>query len=186
MGKRGRAHHDVVCELLQRFAGQDVIRVAEIGVWTGNLSKRLLTEFPNLFLTMIDLWTFLPEGHRDYEEGFSDPRKLERAKRAAIEKTNFAGNRRLWYQTTSHNAARSFTPGLFDLVFIDGGHSTETVAADIRDYWPLVCSDGILSGHDYRTLRSKYTVRRAVDAWVAENDKQLHLHNWWVWHVEKD
>ena len=36
-----------------------------------------------------------------------------------------------------------------DMVFIDGGHDYEMVAADIANYRRLLNPGGILSGHDY-------------------------------------
>jgi cephalosporin hydroxylase len=37
----------------------------------------------------------------------------------------------------------------FDMVFLDADHRYEHVLADIRAWWPLVKSGGILAGHDY-------------------------------------
>lgn len=37
----------------------------------------------------------------------------------------------------------------FDLVYLDGDHSFETVKAEIETYWPLLPAGGWLGGHDY-------------------------------------
>lgn len=36
-----------------------------------------------------------------------------------------------------------------DFVYLDGDHSYEAVKADIRAWWPLIKSGGILAGHDW-------------------------------------
>ncbi len=52
---------------------------------------------------------------------------------------------RLW----SDQAARLFEPRSLDLVFVDGLHSYEGCASDIRSYLPLMKSGGVLAGHDF-------------------------------------
>lgn len=49
----------------------------------------------------------------------------------------------------SARAARLFDPGSLDLVFVDGDHSYDGCAGDIRAYLPLVKPGGIIAGHDF-------------------------------------
>ncbi len=52
-------------------------------------------------------------------------------------------------RTASDVAAQTLRQGQFDLIFIDGDHRYDQVAADIRNYGPLVRpAGGILCGHD--------------------------------------
>lgn len=46
-------------------------------------------------------------------------------------------------------ALPSGAPNGFDFVYIDGDHSYEAVSEDLRAWWPLVRSGGILAGHDW-------------------------------------
>jgi hypothetical protein len=39
-----------------------------------------------------------------------------------------------------------------DLAYVDGSHDLEDVLADLRAYWPLVRSGGVLFGDDYYTF----------------------------------
>lgn len=48
-----------------------------------------------------------------------------------------------------------------DLIYLDGSHDDADVAADIRAYWPLLRSGGVLFGDDYDTWAG---VRDAVKA----------------------
>jgi len=48
-----------------------------------------------------------------------------------------------------------------ELIYIDGSHDAEDVAADIRAYWPLLKPGGVLFGDDYDSFED---VRRALAA----------------------
>lgn len=52
-------------------------------------------------------------------------------------------------QTTTMKALKYLRGQLFDMVFIDAGHSYGNAAFDIVGYRPLVKPGGILCGHDY-------------------------------------
>ncbi|RME41656.1 MAG: class I SAM-dependent methyltransferase [Planctomycetota bacterium] len=49
----------------------------------------------------------------------------------------------------SDEAFRLFAPGSAGLIFIDGDHEREQVAADIEHYAPLLAPGGFLAFHDY-------------------------------------
>jgi SAM-dependent methyltransferase len=55
-----------------------------------------------------------------------------------------------------------------DLVFIDGGHSEQSVREDILAYSRIVKHDGILAGHDYDRGDEHPGVKRAVDALLGD------------------
>ena len=53
------------------------------------------------------------------------------------------------------------------LLFIDGLHTYEAVAADIRDWAPRVVPGGIIVFDDYMNPDPTFGVKRAVDEMVA-------------------
>jgi hypothetical protein len=59
------------------------------------------------------------------------------------------GDRVRVLRMTSNLAANHFQNGQLDFVHVDGDHEYEQVLLDLRNYWPLVRSGGILSGHDW-------------------------------------
>lgn len=62
-------------------------------------------------------------------------------------------------QAASVDAACQFADGSIDFVFIDGDHSREAVAADLRAWWPKLKPGAIMAGHDI----DGPGVRRSVD-----------------------
>lgn len=53
------------------------------------------------------------------------------------------------YRGRTDEVYTKFSPGSFDLIFIDADHSTEAVQKDIELWEPLLNENGILSGHDW-------------------------------------
>lgn len=60
--------------------------------------------------------------------------------------------------------------GIFDLVFVDGDHSEDAVAHDIREAWRLLKSGGTLACHDWGE-DSCGGVQAALGAWEHYPDE---------------
>ena len=65
-----------------------------------------------------------------------------------------------------------FTNGMFDLIYIDGGHDYNTVLFDVMRAEELLCSGGTLCGHDYGFIREEGRevfpgIRAVVDHYVC-------------------
>ncbi|MEQ8194944.1 MAG: class I SAM-dependent methyltransferase, partial [Rhodospirillales bacterium] len=72
----------------------------------------------------------------------------------------------------SADAAKLFDDRYFDWVYIDGMHTYDAVAADLRDYLPKVNPDGFICGHDYTNhpvaQRMNFGVIEAVNEFVRQ------------------
>lgn len=64
--------------------------------------------------------------------------------------------------------------GEYDLIFIDGSHDRESVAADIEKYLPLLAPDGLMAFHDYQEPAHP-GVAEAVDDFLAAGGELLSL-----------
>jgi len=83
----------------------------------------------------------------------------------------------LWEDITVHKsdsyaATAAFLDASLGMCFIDADHTFDGCVRDIESWWPKVRPGGILAGHDYSDSR-RFTVRPAVDAFVAANSLKL-------------
>lgn len=154
---------------------------AEIGVWQGNLSRKLLEMIPGLTLYMVDTWTAYTDEQRsrDYESQLTTKpqREFDRARKQAREATKKFHGRTVILEIPSVEAAARFEDGSLDFVYIDADHTYEGVTQDIEAWMSKVKSGGLLCGHDYG---QRVGVTRAVDEWFAGRfEKDANS----TWHV---
>lgn len=167
-------------EVIRRLRGIDYPSVAEIGVYEGEMSRRLLYRL-NLHLLMVDAWD------ADAYIGKSDPmstmteEQWAKVEGKAIANVSWAADRVRIFAGTSQDAAEHYTDDKFDLVFIDGDHSEAATAADIEAWWPKVADGGWLGGHDYG--RPEFGVTEAVNDFAEVSGATVELgqnYTWWV------
>jgi hypothetical protein len=147
-------------------------RCAEIGVWKGGFSSRILTESQPQELHLIDPWAFQSEfsdrifggssakGQSDMDAIYSDVC----AKFAANENVKL-------HRGYSDAIMPQFEDHYFDWVYIDGNHHYEYVLQDLRLCMAKVKKSGIIAGDDYTWGRKyDFPVRRAVKDFLKEID----------------
>ena len=156
----------------------------EVGVFRGQMSRRLLQNDPTLFLFMVDSWKASEEGDSytstdDYIARFTQEQHDAVMQEAIAAVSEFA-NRHKVLRMTSLEAAKEFKDGSLDFVFLDGDHSYEGVKSDIEAWWPKVRPRGMLCGHDYREERN-YGVIQAV----TEQFGKVRLGGNYTWFVTR-
>ena len=141
-----------VAAFMRQLPATGPVKGAEIGVWAGRFSRRLLQR-PDLKLLMVDSWegdgTAYTEQDVDNFHGNLSQKEQDFYKKTAIERTEFAANRRKIVAMRSLEAANCIADGSLDFVFIDADHSYEGCKADIEAWRPKLRRGGLLSGHDY-------------------------------------
>lgn len=139
-----RAH-----EILSRLPAGEVFG-AEIGVFGGALSKRLLQR-PDLNLWMIDSWEGDGAAYRDKRDWHATLSQDQQDAYywAAVSGTGAMRDRRRILRRRSLDAVKEFTDGSLDFVFLDADHSGEALAADLEAWKPKIKSGGLICGHDY-------------------------------------
>jgi predicted O-methyltransferase YrrM len=163
---------------------------AEIGVFKGQLSAILLRRLPSLKLYMVDSWApteAQPQAYKacdDFHAGLSGE-KQERCFRDALETVRFAiPHRALVMRMDSLKAAARIPDASLDFVFIDGDHSAEGCAADLKAWAPKVKRGGLLCGHDYdHPIKTKFGVKDAVDEMIQACEWVLELGKDMTWFV---
>jgi hypothetical protein len=138
---------------------------AEIGVFRGNFSARLLAANQGLSLVCVDPWAPFPD-YGDYtrpelfEDAFRETMRVLAPFNATI------------LRATSTKAAESITDHSLDFVYIDGNHSLWHVINDLTLWSKKVRIGGIIAGHDYIRLRRSLNFRvvEAVTAFTEAYD----------------
>lgn len=167
---------------LDRLPENRKIRVAEIGVWTGTMSRKLLEGNPWLRLYQIDRW----KCYSEEEKGKEGHTKFSLQKQETYDKAKSKNTRKMkkfpkrvkTFETDSITASKMFGNKFFNMVFIDGLHSYQDCKADIKAWWPKIKTGGWIGGHDFD---NRIGVRLAVYSCFGIPWIELDSDNtWWV------
>ncbi len=129
---RGWPHHIVkLCELVETYRPR---RAVEIGTYCGASAIPIAQRLQKWGGTLlcVDIW--------------QDVAILTECRRNII--AAGVGNMVFMRHSDSLDAARHWV-GQLDFIYIDGDHSYESVRADVRAWWALLKSGGIICGDDY-------------------------------------
>jgi Methyltransferase domain len=139
--------------------------VAEIGVWKGEFSHRILDVCKPEKLHLIDPWQFMPEfrntcfGRLKNEFTMDDMFDTVKA--------TFAPDKRVvLHRDTSEGALEKFADHSLDWVYVDGNHNEPYVSNDIALCLKKVKLNGVIAGDDFnwKSFTLGAPVRRAVEA----------------------
>lgn len=158
---------------------------AEIGVFEGDTSGRLLAWMPGILLIIcVDVW----EHNQEFHDAM--PKKRGRILNANWRKVRtvfkaqvldpYPG--RVWaIKNTSINASKIIDDNSLDWIFIDGNHAYEPFLKDIYAWWPKLRVGGLLCGDDY-VDKPGYGVIQAVDKLFGNNARKIGGR---IWYTEK-
>lgn len=150
---------------------------AEIGVWRGDFSKRIIDVTSPKELHLIDPWAF----QSDFPQRIYGGREAKKQKdmnniyTAVMER--FQENRNvIIHRDFSEFALKEFKDGYFDWVYIDGNHHYDYVLKDLEISYLKVKSKGFIAGDDYTSKAEEgFPVERAVQDFVEKKGLQRHL-----------
>jgi hypothetical protein len=165
-------------QLLQAMPSHAIC--AEIGVWEGDFSRRMLDQTSPAKLHLIDPWRYeqditykdsLYGGQIGGSQTHLDAVYARVCKRFAPEVV--AGQVHI-HRGDSHAVCEQFEDEYFDWIYIDGNHLYEFAIRDLRMYHHKVKPGGFLTGDDYAEGGWwQGGVKQAVDEFVAEGLGQL-------------
>jgi predicted O-methyltransferase YrrM len=164
--------------------------IVEIGCYRGDGAARLLAEFPNAEVYMVDPWC-AAEPDSTYAKTGDGCAKLTQDEQdanfaAALEAVKFAEDRVFICRVTSEEAASLGITGMakFSVVIIDGDHSYEAVKQDAEMWWELLENGGLLCLHDHGHRR--FGVSRAAEEFAAAKGLTLNVEGSCAWLVKND
>ena len=142
-GREEASRGDLLVRILTE-AG--VRRMAEIGVWKGALSARLLRACPGLeTYHMIDPWRRLP----DWRKPLAETPDFDAVHDAALAATAFAAPRRQVHRGTTTEVIDRIPDASLDAVYIDGDHTLRGVLIDLVASFDKVRPGGLVLGDDF-------------------------------------
>lgn len=154
----------------------DGAHIVELGVWAGQSTACMAVEIANsgkvIRFDVVDHFQGSPE---------SDMRMDNQ--REVFEK-NIAPVRHLVrniHQMKTWAAAGHYLDESLDFVFVDAGHTTETVLKDLDAWWPKIKPGGMLAGHDADWA----SVQKALKPWSELNGVDVSLCSRRSWQVVK-
>lgn len=141
---------------------------AEVGVWEGNFSERILNECDPKELNLIDPWLFQPEFNntafgRRLNEHLMEDRYL-----SVVEK--FKEDPRVAiHRAKSEDGLAALPDHSLDWIYLDGNHNEPFIGQDLEMSLRKVKLDGIISGDDFYWERERCgaPVKRAVEALIG-------------------
>jgi len=153
---------------------------AEIGVFAGDFSERILAVVDPVRLHLIDPWRY--EVGPEYDGAWYGGAKgrsqddMDCVYDAVCHRFAapvLSGTVAI-HRACSADAAATFDDAYFDWVYIDGNHRYEFVKADLEEYAPKVKPGGFIAGDDYRVAGWwEDGVTRAVDEFIRSSQCQV-------------
>jgi hypothetical protein len=151
---------------------------AEIGVWKGDFSDKILRLTGPRELHLIDPWAFQPEfPERMYSGNIAASQQDMDAICEAV-RQRFADQREVQvHRRFSGDLVEILQGATLDWVYIDGNHSKAFVRQDLELSWGCLRSGGYITGDDYfwQDLDGSYGVQEAVDEFAAEQRLRIEL-----------
>jgi hypothetical protein len=159
--KRRYQRWSVISKLAKHGVG------AEIGVWEGDYSAKLLMLARPTRLHLIDAWHAFTESQADQ---LTRDSMYEGVCRRFADMT--ASGRVVIHRALSTEVLDELEP--LDWVYLDGSHTYEGVRADLESYYALVKPGGVIAGDDYAVGGFwEDGVIRAVDEFVRSHGLEL-------------
>lgn len=158
----------------------------EVGVSEGINAHGILNELNIKKLYLVDCYTIFTIKSPGCETSQAD---IDRDKAKARERLAPWESKLTWLEKMSDEVtAEDIPPGSLDFVYIDGGHSYETVKRDLELFYHKVKMGGLFAGHDFDNPGTG--VRQAVEEF-CESHKISHLQaflgdtDWWIIKLEE-
>jgi hypothetical protein len=145
---------------------------AEIGVWKGDFSHRIVQLRHPAELHLVDPWLFASHFPDRCYGGASARSQTDMDAIAQSVARRFAGNPEVViHRATSLDAVATFSDAYFDWIYIDGDHSYQAVLDDLLAWYAKLRPGGCIALDDYewRDEDNRTSVRSAINAFLADH-----------------
>jgi hypothetical protein len=122
--------------------------VAEIGVYTGKLSERLLARCESIeTYYMVDPWRHLDAWDKPANR---DDSTFEEIYRTAMRRTEAQAEKRVVLRGTMREVVDELPSEGLDFAYLDGDHTLRGITVDLVSIFPKVRPGGWIGGDDFR------------------------------------
>lgn len=153
---------------------------AEVGVWKGEFSQKILDHLNPQKLYLIDPWLYQPSYKESWYGGGEAKSQDDMDKIYSYVVERLKNDSRIKIlKISSVEAQKTFSYQYFDFIYIDGNHLYEFVKQDLELFYGKVKSNGFIVGDDYNSPNSWWQdgVTKAVDEFVEKNNLKLIIEN---------
>lgn len=152
-------------------------RIAEIGVFNGDFSEKILDNCQPRELVLIDLWPDCDVMSGDADG--NNPRTVQGRELEARVRNRFQASTVVSILKGPSTRLREFPDDHFDAVYVDADHGYFGVRQDLATAWRVLRDGGWLMGHDYAFNREKtqldipFGVQAAVRDFCRDHREQV-------------
>lgn len=135
-------------QLWSHFINENKLsHLAELGVYKGDFAKYILDncEVVEKYY-MIDPWRNLEDWNKPAN---TDNDEFEIFYNDAIDKTNFASEKRIVLRGKTTEVINKIEDKTLDFIYIDGDHTLKGITIDLITSWNKVKEDGFIAGDDF-------------------------------------
>jgi len=163
-------YRDMIKYMAKNYKGKDLIGV-EIGVLRGLNAYSIMHHLPMKRLYLVDPYILYDDNINTYQNRDKD---LEAAHKRMVPFKD-----KVCFIKQKSEDAYKLIPSGIDFVYIDGNHLYEYVKKDLELYYPLLKSNGVIGGHDFR---SDTGVAEAVLEFTKKHNLQFGgiKVDWWI------
>ncbi len=153
---------------------------AEIGVWKGDFSARILDAASPARLHLIDPWQIADDAvHANALYGSERGEDMEAVHRSVLDRfaDQIAEGRVAIHRATAADALGTLADGSLDFVYVDGDHAYDSVHADLELALTKVRSGGgLIAADDYSTGNWwRDDVIRAVNGFIGDHQAEVAI-----------
>lgn len=156
-------------ELVLKDYAKNAALIFEIGTFLGGTAEAMFEACPEARIVCVDTFQAMPQvGARRFSRGEAILILMERMAQFGDRFTIIIGE--------STSVAATITPGIADLVFIDGAHDYPSVLADLRAWLPIIKPTGWMAGHDFELETRGYPQEFRDEMSLLQHDRKSGLH----------
>lgn len=150
--------------------------IAEIGVWEGAFSRRILDICQPTVLHLVDPWLYQPEFSNTGFGRKKNETLMEEKYQAVVAALGSHPAVRI-HRATSEAALSAMPDGSLDWVYVDGNHNEPFIGNDLALCLRKVKPGGIIAGDDFNWSPGgeDAPVKRAVEALLLDLGDQASL-----------